>query len=420
MSFGVSSFAVRVGFQTLRANPLRTVLSTLGIIMGVASLVAVLAIGDGMERFARDQISGTTDLQTVVVGPQLFDRIDGTAVPRTDYPRFTLADADSLAASLHGVATVAASVQGGTRVTLPGGSRHLARLWATTPAIRARIPVAIAAGHFFTDADVRAGARVAVLSAALADSLALRSTGGGAAAAGVVGDSILLEGQPFRVVGVLGPDAGALSLAALVPFSTASTALAPSLIPAAPNLLVRADRLELVDTVRARAERWLAGRVPDWKQTAKVEYSRGLRMEQARQFMLIFKIAMGSFAAISLLVGGIGIMNVLLASVLERTREIGIRKAIGARQRDVLVQFLSESVAISSVGALLGAMAGLAGAFGVTALMRRMSGAQVYAGFSWSSLLVAAVITTAVGLAFGTYPAVRAARLSPVDAIRHE
>jgi putative ABC transport system permease protein len=191
-------------------------------------------------------------------------------------------------------------------------------------------------------------------------------------------------------------------------------------MPQAPHLLVRANRVEDVDLVRTRAEAWLAGRVPHWKTQAKVEYSRGLRLQQAQQGLLIFKIAMGSFAAISLLVGGIGIMNVLLASVLERTREIGIRKAIGARQRDVLLQFLSESVAISIIGALIGAALGLLGAFGAAALMRRVSGAVLYAGFTWSTLLIAAAITITVGLAFGTYPALRAARLSPIDAIRHE
>ncbi|HEU4698493.1 MAG TPA: FtsX-like permease family protein, partial [Gemmatimonadales bacterium] len=143
-------------------------------------------------------------------------------------------------------------------------------------------------------------------------------------------------------------------------------------------------------------------------------------LEQAQQGILVFKLVMGAFAAIALLVGGIGIMNVLVASVIERTREIGIRKATGARHRDILVQFLSEAVAISGVGAVLGAAAGLAGAFTAAAVIRHVSQARLYAAFTWGTLLVAATASVLVGLGAGMYPALRAARLSPIDAIRHE
>jgi putative ABC transport system permease protein len=135
----------------------------------------------------------------------------------------------------------------------------------------------------------------------------------------------------------------------------------------------------------------------------------------------MFKLFMGAITGISLLVGGIGIMNVLLSSVTERTREIGIRKAAGARDRDILSQFLAESVAISSLGSLIGLALGISGAYGITAGIRRFSQAPaLYASISWSTVVVAAVAAVVVGLTFGTYPARRAARLSPIDAIRHE
>jgi putative ABC transport system permease protein len=185
-------------------------------------------------------------------------------------------------------------------------------------------------------------------------------------------------------------------------------------------LLVRAAKVESVDSVRAHTERWLSSRYGAWDGKVKVRTEAASRLKQASQGILLFKLAMGSFAAISLIVGGIGIMNVLLASVLERTREIGVRKAIGARQRDILLQFLAESVAISGVGSVVGVLAGLAGAFGVTALMRARTEAVIFAAFTWPTLLVATAIAIAIGLAFGTYPALRAARLSPIEAIRHE
>lgn len=408
--------SILVSTQMLRTNPLRTLLSTVGVTMGVASLVAVLAIGDGIERYARDQIAGTTDLQTVVVGPQLFDRVDGTSIPRTDYPRFSLADGDALSAQVGEIASVAPSLQGGTRVTTRAGVIRLAQLMATTPAILDRLQLEFAAGRFFTDAEVRSEQPLGILSAGLAEAVAP-----GVPAAQLLGDSIRLEDRWIRVVGVISPgQQGAVSLLALVPFTVGDEVLAPSIMPTAPHLLVRAHQLEMVDSVRARAERWLAGRVPEWQTVAKVEYSRGLRMEQAQTAMIIFKLAMGSFAAIALLVGGIGIMNVLLAAVVERTREIGIRKAAGARQFDILAQFLAESIAVSGIGALCGAALGLAGAFGVTALIRSASSATLYAAFSWKSLAAAAIASIVVGLVFGTYPALRAARLSPIEAIRHE
>ena len=146
----------------------------------------------------------------------------------------------------------------------------------------------------------------------------------------------------------------------------------------------------------------------------------GSRLAQIRRGMLVFKLVMGAITGVSLLVGGVGIMNVLLAAVIERTREIGIRKAVGATRRDILTQFLSESVAIAGAGTLLGLIIGLAGAFGVTAIIRAQSQAEVYAWFAWSSAAVSGFSALTVGLVFGCYPALRAAKLSPIDAIRHE
>jgi putative ABC transport system permease protein len=136
--------------------------------------------------------------------------------------------------------------------------------------------------------------------------------------------------------------------------------------------------------------------------------------------MLVFKLALGAITGISLLVGGIGIMNVLLASVSERTREIGVRKAAGARYSDVLVQFLAESVSITGAGALAGVVVGVVGSFGVTAIIRMVTEAPMKTTFTWWSILLAAAAALLVGLVFGTYPARKAARLSASDAMRYE
>jgi putative ABC transport system permease protein len=195
--------------------------------------------------------------------------------------------------------------------------------------------------------------------------------------------------------------------------------MVPSEWPRAPSLLVKAARVESVEEVRGAVERWLAARNPAWPAGSTIRTSAA-RARQTRQGVLVFKLAMGAITGISLLVGGIGIMNVLLASVAERTREIGIRKATGARHRDILLQFLSESVAITGAGSLIGVVLGLAAGFGITAIIRSQSQAQVYAAFAWQTVLVAVAAAVVVGVMFGMYPALRAARLSPIEAIRHE
>ena len=284
---------------------------------------------------------------------------------------------------------------------------------AVTPGAAERLRPQFAAGRFVSAAEVRSSARVAVVSPALA-----RAAGVG------LGDSLRLEGRAFLVVGVLAPAAqraAPLGMTAIVPFTVADSAMAPPASPRAPQLMVRAARVETVDSVKRLTGQWAAARLgAAWQNEASVATSSPMRLDQARQAIRVFKMVMGAFAGISLFVGGLGIMNVLLAAVTERTREIGIRKATGARQRDILIQFLSESVAITGAGSVLGVLLGLGGAFAITGAIRAASDAPMYAAVTWQTVAVAAAVSIIVGLAFGTFPALRAARLSPIDAIRHE
>jgi ABC-type antimicrobial peptide transport system permease subunit len=187
-------------------------------------------------------------------------------------------------------------------------------------------------------------------------------------------------------------------------------------------LLVRAARIEDVLPVQSQVEAWADATEPRWRKNSLVTInSQGVeRLRQINQGMLIVKLLMGSFAGISLVVGGIGIMNVLLAAVAERTREIGLRKAAGARRRDITVQFLSESVTISLAGAILGGVLGFSASSGITAFIRWRTSSPLYAAFTWQTFVVSLGTAIAVGLIFGVYPALKAAGLSPVDAMRYE
>lgn len=393
---------------------MRTALSTLGIIMGSASLTAVLAIGDGAEAFARQAIEreGWND---VSLSPTLTTVIDGVAMPVEGYPIFDVDTVDQLAASVIGRASVHLAVEGPGRLEVPGAQARVllvvGRLDVPAPPIRG---LQLAAGRWFTEAEARSGDGVAVLGHRLAEWL--RSTG---RSGGAVGDEFEVAGRRLAVIGVLHPVPGERALLLQVPFPGAESLMIATTAPRPRRIALHVPNVEDVPAIREDVET-MAREQRDWAGKYSISALGPERLDQLSRGILTFKLLMGAFTAISLLVGGVGIMNVLLASILERTREIGVRKAVGARRRDVLWQFLIESMTVAVAGAAAGVALGMAGAFAVTAIIRSQSEAQLYAAWTWPTAVIAGASAVVIGLAAGLYPAMRAARLSPLEAITRE
>ena len=394
--------------RTLAAHPLRTALSTLGIVMGVASLVAVLTVGDGVEKFSRAELSRGTDLHAITIVPRTTRTVDGIVFPNTEYPVFTREDQESLRQAVPELARVALLVSGpGMVATRQSPQLRAAMLMGNIGSPERKL----SRGRYLSLEESSSHNALAVVSHNLALALGGEDQ--------LLGDTLEIAGRRLEVIGIMAPSADRLFLVdvpvGLVPLLSDTTS--PGF--RAPSLAGVADKLEEVAVARQGIENWLSKRVPEWSRQVIIEQNQR-RLEQATQAMALFKLFMGSIVSISLLVGGIGVMNVLLASVTERTREIGIRRAVGARRRDVLWQFLTESLAITGMGSALGLITGFGGALVVTAIMRARTEAAVSAVLEWPTVAVALGAALITGLAFGIYPALRAANLSPIDAIRHE
>jgi putative ABC transport system permease protein len=402
------------GLSALTINPLRTALSTIGIIIGVAAVIMTLALGDGLANYARESLAATTDVQTVSVSSRTSEMRDGFSFPVSGYPVFKLADAAALQRVVGSAGEVTMAASGRAIVTAPQSAPHAVAVHATLANYLSFGRKDVEAGRYFTDEEARRDASVVVLSHNLA--AALSRTGD---VARMIGRTVRVRDRSMLTIGVMPTFIGERLYNVYVPIGAAETTFRPEGV-ITPTMQVRARTIEQVDAVRDVIDGWLASRYPKWESRVTVAL-QAARLEQVNNAMLVFKLVMGALAGVSLVVGGVGIMNVLLASVTERTREIGVRKAVGATRGDIMLQFLVESLTLASAGTMLGTILGISGAFSLAAIARRIATElPMYAAVSAGTLMTAVIAATAVGLTFGMYPALRAARLSPIDAIRHE
>jgi putative ABC transport system permease protein len=415
MNFASLIESARVGADSLRTNTMRTTLSTTGVVIGVASLVAAFSITDGVDLWARALIARESSVQDVSITPRTSTVVAGRTVPITGYPVLTAEDAERAKEEVPGVAQYALTVTGNAPVEYLD-RRATALLTLTTASLADFTSIDVQAGRFFSASEVLHSAPVIVLGHRLAEELA-----GGRDALWLIGRAIKVSGRKREVIGVLAPPqvGPEPDLAAFAPIRGGESLLEPSQEPRLPTLRLKAHSIEAVDTLRDQVVNWLAEQYGTKVEKLNVEVGTQ-RLENTRQGMLLTKLLLGLLAGLILAVGGIGIMNVLLAAVAERTREIGIRKSVGARRADIQIQFLVESVTITGAGSVMGFVVGVILAQAGTAVFRLWAHAPIYPVMHLSTGLFAAGSAITVGLVFGTYPARRAAELAPVDAIARE
>ena len=402
---------VKVGMRSLIGNPLRSFLTMLGIIIGVGAVISMLGIVAGAEKQIMTRISAMgTNLLVVRPGQSGFHGVmSGTQ------QTLTVADAQAIRDEIEGVRRLAPGVSGSCQVKYMNHNTRT-RVTGTTGTYLPIRDYTVEKGRAFSDSEVENMSRVVVLGPVTVTNLFGENE--------PLDETIKVKGVNFKVIGVLKAkgDQGFFSSddQVIMPYTTAM------------KQLLGLDRLGEIDIqvsegfdltdVQEAIQKLIRKRhhVQEGAQDDVNIINQADIIATANQFTMTFTIVLGSIAGISLLVGGIGIMNIMLVTVTERTREIGVRKAIGAKERGILLQFLTEAVIMSGLGGLLGVGAGVGGARLIEILTTKYTSTPFITEVHLGSILLSLLFSALVGIVFGSYPAYRAARLDPVDALRYE
>lgn len=390
------------------SNKARSGLTMLGVVIGIASVIAMLSVGQGAKKQIESNIQSIgSNLLLVMPGAQ---RGVGQQVSAGRGSSQTLTNDDATAiAEVSGVAAVAPELSGRYQITARGTNTNT-QVVGTQAAYLAVRNVSLDTGSFFSDAQAANRAKVAVLGPTTAEDL----FGEGA---DPIGQAIRIKNQQFTVIGLTKAKGGSgfsnQDDMVFVPLSTAQAYLSGS--DYVGTISIQATEQAAMAQVQEAVTTLLLERHGKTAETADFSIMNQSDIVSAASSMTdTFTILLASIASISLLVGGIGIMNMMLTTVTERTREIGLRQAIGAGQGDILFQFLGEAVLLTAVGGLVGILAGYGASRAISAF------AGMATTISWSAVALACGVSVAIGVVFGLYPARRAARLNPIEALRYE
>ncbi len=406
--------SLHIALRSLGANKLRSGLTMLGIIIGVMSVISMLSIGQGAQAAITSQITSIgTNLLYVRPGST---QSGGVRTAEGSAATLTQEDGEALA-GLANIVAVAPQVESFGQVVYLGNNDN-GRIIGTTPEYLDVMNVTLAEGEFISTSNVTAKSAVVVLGAQIATDLFDTAT--------PVGQSVRINGQTFRVIGVMTAKGGTGAMNSdtqmYVPITTAMSRLSRGGQFRGGNnvsvLNVKITDTKVQDSlVQAISEVLRERHHVQFQDDFNIQSQQDI-LNTANQVTGILTIFLGGVAAISLIVGGIGIMNIMLVSVTERTREIGLRKAVGARKRDILTQFLTEATFLSLSGGLIGVLFGAIIARMISGLS--LGGSTLNTVVGADSVLLAIGFSAAVGLFFGSYPANRAAGLRPIEALRYE
>lgn len=396
---------------SINTNRARTGLTILGIVIGIASVIIMLAIGNGAQASISSSISALgSNILTISGGGGGNARTAGVSAGRSNQQTLTLEDAKAIEDKLDIVKDVSPELNSRVQIIAEGNNTNTTVIGAA-PAYESAHSITVDDGAFISDSQYRSGAKVAVLGPTTRDDLF--GVGGDS-----VGKEIKINGNRFIVIGVTkskgGTGFGNADDRIFIPLTTSLRYIAGGEYVS--SIAVTTENQEDIAQMQTEVTELLLER-HNKKSIAEADFSvinQADLASTAQSITSIFTIMLSSVASISLIVGGIGIMNMMLTTVRERTREIGLRKAIGAKRRDISNQFLIESIIITLIGGIIGVLFGVAVAFGISSLGVLQT--SVTAG----PVLLAFGVSAAIGIIFGYYPAKKASELNPIEALRYE
>ena len=398
--------AFKTAFQDARKNLFHTLLSILGIVIGVGALVSILSLIDGMEAYANQQISSTTSLESIIIDTETTKRIDGVNVRKEEYSFFDYPGFLEFSAGLPSDCKTYLRYRDSGFIQTDDSTQRGIIIYGIVDTPHDKMVVT--AGDFISKQDLEEKRPNILVSKSLAQTMTSE------AIEQLVEQPFYFREDTFNIKGIIDTSSDMFEI-----FLPITIIADESLKFKPPRSIVLTPSVEKVLEVKGQILDGLEKQFGDGSEDFRV-VTNEFRVKQANQAFLVFRIVMGLIVGISVIVGGIGVMNVLLISVTERTAEIGVRKAVGAKRKDIVIQFLSESLSVSFIGSFLGVLLGVSFTMIAVPIIKHFTEMPFEAAYTFNTLLVITSVAIIIGIVFGTYPAMKASKLDPVEAIRRE